>query len=282
MPVAEQIGADGPEFRFEFEPGDDAGSNDQILGAGYIVISEAGQELQALPHGFDMPKEKIDREHWLSFKDFNGDGWQDFVVSRMQVGPDQRLVNNLYQFDPKIRKFFQVDLLSNIGQLSALVPGCAEMKSVGDLGVVKQDAYCFVASTGLWTLQPGLGKSAVFDQAVAGCFGAEASVIACRKSRIELDRQLLMAVRAFRNDRRESLEREVGKRYASTYVKLMNRNHATWLLHRDARCTVQVREQAITVNKLNAAVETCRFERAREQHTGYKNRLLKLAAAKGS
>lgn len=282
MPVAEQVGADGPGLLFEFEPGDGAGSNDQVFGAGYIVISEAGQEIQALPHSFEMPKQQIDREHWLSFKDFNGDGWQDFVVSRMQVGPGQLPINSLYQFDPKIRKFFQVNLLSNVGHVSALVPGCAEIKSRDDPGVVKQNAYCFVASTGRWTLQPGLNNSVVSDLAQAACLSVETGLTRCRKARMELDRQLLVLVRAFRNDRRESLEREVGKHYASTYVRQMNRNHVTWLRYRDARCMAQVREQAIPVNKLGAAVESCRFERAREQYAGYKNRLLTLAVEKGS
>lgn len=150
-----------------------------------------------------------------------------------------------------------------------------------DHDAVKQDAYCFAASTDRWTLRPGLGTSVVSNLVEAGCSGAEAGLIACRKSRIELDRQLLILVREFRNDRRTSLERELGKRYASTYVTHMDRHHRTWLLYRDTRCTALVREQAVPVNRLRAAEESCRFEQAREQHAGYKGRLLKLATAKG-
>lgn len=276
--LTQQVSAGGPSLRFDFELGDDAGSDEAVLGAGYIVVSQEGQEIQALPHAFEMAKEAIPRDRWLTFQDFNGDGQMDFVVTRMLAEETGQAITSLYQMDPKTGKYFQIEPLSNVGEISAAMPGCVNLKSGSDRGSTRQDVYCYAKQASKWIRQPGLGHQDLPDLAEAGCGGAAGGLIACRKSRIELDRQLLALVREVRNGRRDSLQKEVNKVYASAYVKHMDRNHRTWLLYRDSRCTTQVREQAVPVGELGSATESCRFEMAREQLTSYRKRLVQLAA----
>lgn len=277
-PMTQQVGADGPPLHFDFELGDEAGSDEKVLGAGFIVVRREGREIQALPHAFEMPKEAIDRNHWLSFKDFNGDGQLDFVVTRMLTGDTGQAITSLYQMDAKTGKYFQVVSLSNVGEISAALPGCVNLKSRDERGAARRQVYCYAKQASKWIHQPGLGRQEVRDLAEAGCAGSAAGLIDCRKSRIELDRQLLSLLRELRNGRRDSLLQEVNRGYASAYVKHMDRGHRTWLLYRDARCTTQVREQAVPVGELGAATESCRFEMAREQLTSYQKRLVDLAA----
>lgn len=276
-PLTQAVHADGPVLRFEFELGDDAGADETVLGAGYIVVSQEGREVQALPHAFEMAKAAIPRDRWLTFRDFNGDGQMDFVVTRMQAGPSAPAVTSLYQMDPGTGKFFQVEPLSDVGEVSAAMPGCVSLKLRDDRGAARQDVYCYAQQTSKWLRQPGLGSVDIPDLAQAGCAGSAAGLMACRKSRIELDRQLLVLVREVRNGRRDSLQREVSKGYASVYVKHMDRDHRTWLLYRDARCTTQVRERAVPVEALGAATESCRFEMARDQLASYRKRLVQVA-----
>ena len=276
-PLTQEVSADGPSLRFDFELGDDAGSEESVFGAGYIVVSQDGREIQALPHAFEMPREDIPRDQWLTFQDFNGDGQMDFVVTRMAATETGPAVTSLYQMDPKVGKFVQVEPLSNVGEISAALPGCVHLKTRSDLGVARQDAYCYATQASKWVPKPGLGSLEIPDLAEAGCAGTRAGLIACRRSRIELDRQLLTLVREVRNGRRDSLQKEVSKGYASAYVKHMDRNHRTWLLYRDSRCTTQAREKAVPVGELGAATESCRFEMAREQLASYQKRLVQLA-----
>jgi hypothetical protein len=275
-PLTQQVSADGPPLHFDFELGDDAGSDEKILGAGYIVVSRDGREIQALPHAFEMPKESIDRDHWLSFKDFNGDGQLDFVVTRMLTGETGQAITSLYQMDAKTGRYLQVEPLSNVGEISPAMPGCVNLKSRDERGAARHDVYCYAKLASKWIRQPGLGLQEVPDLAEAGCAGSSVGLIACRKSRIELDRQLLSLVREVRNERHDSLQREVSRGYASAYVKHMDRDHRTWLLYRDSRCTTQVREHAVPVGELGAATESCRFEMAREQLNTYNKRLVRL------
>ena len=267
--LTQQVSADGPVLHFDFELGDEAGSDEAVLGAGYIVVSQKGQEIQALPHAFEMPREAIPRDGWLTFDDFNGDGQMDFVVTRMMAAEAGQAITSLYQMDPKTGKYFQVEPLSNVGEILAAMPGCINLKSGSDRGSTRQDVYCFARQASKWLRQPGLAHQV--------CEGAAGGLIACRKSRIELDRQLLVLVREVRNGRRDSLQKEVGKVYASAYVKHLDRNDRTWLLYRDSRCTTLVREQAVPVGELGAATEACRFAMAREQLTSYRTRLVQLA-----
>jgi len=276
-PLTQAVRADGPALRFEFELGDEAGADEAVLGAGYIVVSQEGREVQALPHAFEMPKAAIPREQWLTFQDFNADGQMDFVVTRMQAGATAPAVTSLYQMDAKTGKFFQVQSLSDVGEIGAAMPGCVSLKLKDDRGALRQDVYCYAQQASRWLRQPGLGAVEIPDLAQAGCAGSAAGLMACRKSRIELDRQLLGLVREVRNGRRDSLQREVSKGYASVYVKHMDRDHRTWLLYRDARCTTQVRERAVPVEALGAATESCRFEMARDQLASYRKRLVQVA-----
>ncbi len=277
-PITHMVSVDGPLLRFDFELGDDAGSDEAVLGAGYIVVSREGREIQALPHAFEMPKESIPRDQWLTFQDFNGDGQMDFVVTRVLTGKAGEAVASLYQMDAKSGRFFQVEPLSNVGEISVAMPGCLSLRSRDDREVVLQHVYCYAHKTSRWVRQPGLGSLDVPDLAEAGCTGTRSALMACRKSRIELDRQLLTLLREVRNGRRDTLQRDVNKGYASAYVKHMDRNHRTWLLYRDSRCTTQVREHAVPVDALGAAIESCRFEMAREQLSSYQKRLTQLAA----
>ena len=276
-PLTQAVRPEGPVLQFEFELGDEAGSDEAVLGAGYIVVSQEGREIQALPHAFEMPKTEIPRNQWLTFQDFNGDGQMDFVVTRIQAGPSAPAVTSLYQMDAKTGKFFQVQPLSDVGEVSAAMPGCVSLKLREDRGAARQDVYCYAQQTSKWLRQPGLGTVEIPDLAQAGCAGSAGGLMACRKSRIELDRQLLGLVREVRNGRRDSLQREVNKGYASVYVKHMDRDHRTWLLYRDTRCTTQVRERAVPVDELGAATESCRFEMAREQLASYRKRLVQVA-----
>ena len=57
-PLTQAVHADGPVLRFEFELGDDAGADDAVLGGGYIVVSQEGREVQALPHAFEMAEQR--------------------------------------------------------------------------------------------------------------------------------------------------------------------------------------------------------------------------------
>lgn len=278
-PLTKQVAADGPLLRFEFELGDDAGSDDAVLGAGYIVVSQDGKEIQALPHVFEMPKDAIPRDQWLTFQDFNGDGYIDFLVKRVLTEDTGQAITSLYQMDVKTGKFLQVEPLSNVGDIAVALPGCVQLRFRDDQGTPRQHAYCYASKLAKWVRQPGSGSFDVPDLAVAGCKGPRSALIACRKSRIELDRQLLALVRDVRNGRRDSLQREVSKGYATAYVKHMDRTHRIWLLYRDSRCTTELREQAVAVSELGAATESCRFERAREQLSSYQKRLAHLTAA---
>lgn len=114
--LSQQIGPDAGTLRFDFEFDDKADATEGAVGSGYIVVSRAGKELQALPHAFEMPRSRLDRQTWLDFKDYNGDGLLDFKVTRLFAMDGKLPVDSLYQFDAKTGTFAQVDVVSNAGK----------------------------------------------------------------------------------------------------------------------------------------------------------------------
>ena len=128
--LTQQIGHDAGTLRFDFEFDDKADAVEGEVGSGYIVVSREGKELQALPHAFELPRERLDRQAWLDFKDFNGDGLLDFKVTRLFAMDGKLSVDSLYQFDAKTGNFAQVDVVSNAGEIAATEPGCETLPAV--------------------------------------------------------------------------------------------------------------------------------------------------------
>ena len=58
--LTQQIGLDAGTLRFDFEFDDKADAVEGEVGSGYIVVSRDGKELQALPHAFELPRERLD------------------------------------------------------------------------------------------------------------------------------------------------------------------------------------------------------------------------------
>jgi|GEM_PF-6541528 len=281
--LSQQIGPDAGTLRFSFEFDDKADAVEGEVGSGYIVVSRDGKELQALPHAFELPRERLDRQAWLDFKDFNGDGLLDFKVTRLYALEGTLPVDSLYQFDAKTGNFAQVDAVSNAGEIVATAPGCLSLKVVNAAGTAKQESYCFSPATTRWDRAkaelPKRGKTAVKVSAVCDLFAPE--LISCRRARIEQDRVLLTMVREYRMGKKQALIGSQGKGYAESYARTQHLDHQSWHRYRDARCATQVREQGVAVKALPAATELCRYEWSRDQLRRYKEQVARLGEGNG-
>lgn len=281
--MTQKVGPDGAPLTFAFEFDDKADAADGEVGSGYIVVSQDGKELQALPHAFEMARDRLDRHEWLSFKDFNGDGLLDFKVTRMYVMDGKVPVDSLYQFDPKTGRFAQVDVVSNAGEIQSTAPNCVSLKVVSAAGAAKMESHCYVANSGRWVRgkpESVRNKTQVAERVDAQCEASGPDLIACRRARIEQDKSLLTLVRDYRNGRMQSLQAVHGKDYAQAYARSQDLDHSSWRQYRDARCAAQSREQSVPVKDLLAATELCRYEWARDQLRRYKDQIARLPDGK--
>jgi hypothetical protein len=276
--LTQKVAADTPALSFNFEFDDKADATEGEVGSGYIVVSQDGKELQALPHAFEMPRDRLDRSDWLTFKDFNGDGLLDFKVTRMYVMDGKLPVDSLYQFDLKTGRFGQVDVVSNAGEIQPATANCVSLKLMGASGVPKVESHCYAVASGRWVRgKPEAGrKSPAPERVDAVCDTSTPEVIACRRARIEQDKSLLTLVRDYRTGRMQALQAVHGREYAQAYARTQDLDHSSWRQYRDARCATQSRDQSVPVKALPAAIELCRFEWSREQLRRYKDQIARL------
>lgn len=282
--MTQKVGPEAPELAFSFEFDDKADAAEGEVGSGYIVVSQEGKELQALPHAFEMPRDQLERGEWLQFKDFNGDGLLDFKVTRLYTMEGQLPVDSLYQFDPKTGRYAQIDLVSNAGEIQPSAPNCVSLKVAGASGNPKVESHCYVAASGRWVRgKPAPARrGAAPDRVDAVCDSGAPELVACRRARIEQDKALLTLVRDYRTGRMQSLQAEHGRNYAQAYARHQDLDHSRWREYRDARCATQSREQAVPVKALPASVELCRYEWARDQLRRYKDQMARLGDVKGA
>lgn len=282
--LTQKVGPDAPELAFSFEFDDKADAAEGEVGSGYIVVTQQGKELQALPHAFEMQRDRLDGNGWLQFRDFNGDGLLDFKVTRLYAMDGQLPVDSLYQFDPKTGRYAQIDLVSNAGEIQPSAPNCVSLKVTGALGNPKVENHCYVASSGRWVRgKPGATRrGAAADRVDAVCDSAAPELVACRRARIEQDKALLTLVRDYRAGRMQSLQAEQGRSYAQAYARHQDLDHSRWRGYRDARCATQSREQSVPVKALPATIELCRCEWARDQLRRYKDQMARLGEVKGA
>lgn len=282
--MSRKVGADAPTLSFNFEFDDKAGASEGEVGSGYIVVSQDGKELQALPHAFEMTGDRLDGQQWLNFKDFNGDGLLDFKVTRMYVMDGTLPLESLYQFDPKTGRFAQVDPVSNAGEIQATANNCVSLKVMTASGLPKLENHCYVAATGHWQLaKPEIvarSKRTRSDNADPVCSATSPELIACRKARIGEDKALLSLVRDYRAARMRALLSEQGRAYARAYAKVQDLDHSSWRQYRDARCASQSRERAVPSETLPATIERCRYEWSRDQLQRYKDQIAQLGESK--
>ena len=282
--LTQKPGPDAPTLSFDFEFDDKANATEGEIGSGYIVVSQDGKELQALPHAFEMPRDRLDMADWLVFKDFNGDGLLDFKVTRLYAMDGKLPVESLYQFDAKTGRFAQVDPVSNAGEIQVAAPNCVSLKVAGASGVPKVESHCYVASSGRWVRgKPEMvRKPAQAERVDAVCDVAAPEVVACRRARIEQDKSVLALVREYRTGRMPSLQAAHGKGYAQAYARTQDLDHSRWRQYRDARCATQSRDQSVPARALPAAIELCRYEWARDQLRRYKDQLARLGEGQGA
>jgi hypothetical protein len=276
--LSQEISPDAGTLRFNFEFDDKADAVEGEVGSGYIVVSRDGKELQALPHAFELPRERLDRQAWLDFKDFNGDGLLDFKVTRLYAMDGKLSVDSLYQFDARTGNFAQVDVVSNAGEIATTEPGCLSLKVVNAAGTARQESHCFSPATARWVRAkaelPKTGKAAVKVSAV--CDPLTPELISCRRARIEQDRVLLTMVREYRMGKKQALIGLQGNGYAEAYGRTQQLDHQSWHRYRDARCASQAREQGVAVKALPAATELCRYDWSRDQLRRYKEQVARL------
>lgn len=280
--LTQKVGADTPVLSFDFEFDDKADATEGEVGSGYIVVSQDGKELQALPHAFEMPRGRVDRADWLMFKDFNGDGLLDFKVTRMYVMDGKLPVDSLYQFDPKTGRFGQVDVVSNAGEIEPATANCVSLKLLGASGAPKVESHCYASASGRWVRgkQEAGRKSPATERVDAVCDTANPEVIACRRARIEQDKNLLTVVREYRSGRAQALQAVHGREYAQAYARTQDLDHSSWRQYRDARCAAQSRDQSVPIKALPAAIELCRFEWSRDQLRRYKDQIARVGDSK--
>jgi hypothetical protein len=278
--LTQKIGPEAPELTFDFEFDDKADAAEGEIGSGYIVVSQDGKELQALPHAFEMPRDRLDASDWLVFKDFNGDGLMDFKVTRLYAMDGKLPVDSLYQFDAKSGRFAQVDPVSNTGEIQVSAPNCVSLKVAGSTGSPRVESHCYVAASGRWVRgKPETGRKGA-PPVEAVCDVAAPEVVACRRARIEQDRSLLTLVRDYRTGRMQALQATHGKGYAQAFARSQDLDHSRWREYRDARCAVQSRDQSLPVKDLPGAIELCRFEWTRDQLRRYRDQVARLPEAK--
>ncbi len=277
--LTQKVSSDMPVLSFSFEFDDKADAVEGEVGSGYVVIAQDGKELQALPHAFELPRERLDRANWLQFKDFNGDGLLDFKVTRMYALGGQLPVETLYQFDSKTGRFAQVDVLSNAGEIQGTSDRCVSLKVQAASGSAKTEEHCYATNSARWVrgkTEAGKKSPAVARVDVV-CDSVAPELIACRRARIEQDKSLLTLVREYRKGRMQALASLHGSAYAQAYARTQDLDHSSWSQFRDARCSAQSRERAIPVKDLPAAVELCRYDWSRDQLRRYKDQIARLS-----
>lgn len=278
--LTQRVGPDAPTLSFAFEFDDKADASEGEIGSGYIVVSRDGQEIQALPHAFEMPRDRLDGKAWLDFRDFNGDGLMDFKVTRLFAMDGKLAIDSLYQFDARTGNFASVDTVSNAGEMAVSAPGCVSLKVLNAAGAIKLESHCFSPAAGKWTRSKpdAAQKGSVAARADAVCEPMQPELVSCRRARIEQDRALLTVVREYRMGKKQALAGTQGKGYAEAYARTQDLDHQSWQRHRDARCAAEARERGVDVKALPAATELCRYDWSRDQLRRYKDQMARLGA----
>ncbi|WP_234262920.1 hypothetical protein [Hydrogenophaga sp. NFH-34] len=272
------LGEGGASLRVDFVLGDGAGADEGRFGPGFIVVSQAEAELQAIEHHFTVPRSQIDAKGWLRFEDFNGDGWQDFVVTHGTSAASGLPVMSLYQFDPRQRRFVPVAPVSKRGELQAAGPGCVALRYAEDGRQPEQERFCFSAQAGRWVQQVA-APGALTNAEVAGpCEGGTPDLARCRQARVALDKSLQAQWGGYRNAMGQLLTRSNGKQHATQFMRHSQASHAAWLQYREAFCATHVREQALPARWFHSGIESCKYDMARQQLQQYETQRLRLQA----
>ncbi|GAA6140865.1 lysozyme inhibitor LprI family protein [Hydrogenophaga sp. 5NK40-0174] len=276
-PQKVNVASDAVTYHFDFVFGDGAGTaSSKHFGAGFIVVTQDGKEVQAIAHNFELPRSALDRQGWMQFGDLNNDGWQDFMVPhRMTNGVT---VMSLYEYDSKAERFAPVGKLSGLGEISRAAPGCVQVtRALTAEGAADRQNFCYSKQTGQWVAQIApLSADDVLD-ADAGCAGATPDAKACRKSRMALEKTLKGELQTYGKSYQGVLTESKNKQYAARFVRNTNVEHRAWLRYRDARCNAYVREQGFDRKLFDSAIEACRYDLSVAQLHEYRLRNARLA-----
>jgi hypothetical protein len=276
--VYTEVGRGMGTLSFDFELDNKTERDSSQVGSGYIVVQRDGKELQALPHAFEMAPEQLDSKAWLVFDDFNGDGFMDFKVAKSAATDKQLPLDSVYQFDRKTGKFVLVDALSGVGLVNATTPGCVSLGLLTASGEPKQESLCFATASSQWMFaKPGAGRDQLAKAlAEPQCDPLAPSVKPCQKARIQVEARLRSLMAEYRAGKKQSLQKEQGKRYADAYGKTFDWDYLSWRRFRDARCAMQARENAVSPKDLPAATALCRFDWTRDQLRRYEEQVARL------
>lgn len=274
----QDVGRGAGTLSFSFEVDNKAEKAENMVGSGYIVVQRDGKEIQALPHIFEMPPERLDPKAWLVFADFNGDGLIDFKAAREDSAGGQLPLDSVYQFDRKSGTFALVDALSGVGEVVASTPGCVALKLQTAGGDAKAESLCYATASSKWVFsKPGMGRDQVAKaQSETACDPLAPNLKACQLARVEVEARISKLTREYRTSKRMLLQREQGKGYADAYAKTFDWDYLSWRRYRDARCAVQAREQALSVRDLPAATALCRYDWSLDQLRRYEEQVSRL------
>ena len=276
--LTQDIGRGAGALAFAFELDNKADKEDGQVGSGYIVVLRDDKELQALPHVFEMQPSELDAKAWLEFADFNRDGFMDFKVARAATAKGQLPLESVYQFDRASGTFALVEALSGVGRVSVTTPGCVGLDLLTADGAAKQESLCFATASDKWVFsKPGVSRDqAARAQSAQQCDPLAPSLKACQLARTEAEARLQKLMREYRSGKKKALQKDQGKGYAEAYAKTFDWDHLSWRRYRDARCAVQVREQALSPRDLPAATALCRYDWTRDQLRRYEEQVARL------
>ena len=276
--LTQDIGRGAGTLEFAFELDNKADKVDSQVGTGYIVVLRDGKELQALPHVFEMQPSELDAKAWLEFADFNRDGFVDFKVARVAPVNGQLPLESVFQFDRASGTFALIEALSGVGKVNVTTPGCVGLDLLTADGAAKQERLCFATAGAKWVFaKPGVGRDqAARAQTAQQCDPLAPSLKACQLARTEAEARLQKLMREYRSGKKKALQKDQGKGYAEAYAKTFDWDHLSWRRYRDARCAVQVREQALSPKELPAATALCRYDWTRDQLRRYEEQVARL------
>ncbi len=271
------VSADAVTYHFDFVFDDAAKSNDsENFGAGYIVVTQEGKEVQAIAHDFALPRSELDSQGWLQFADLNNDGWQDFLVPHRLVG--DVLVMSLYEYNNEIGRFVPVEKFNGLGEINRAGAGCVQVTLANTGDANPRENYCYSAQAKQWVPQVSSLPVDAVASADAGCAGATPDFKGCRKARRALDKDLQNELQNYSKARQGMLSDQKNKAYAARFVRNSKVAHQAWLRYRDARCNAYVREQGFDSKLFNSAIESCRYDLSLHQLHQYRARNARMGA----
>lgn len=277
LTVSEETAAE--TLTFEFIQGEDAGLDEQRLGAGFIVVSRQGQEIQAIEHAFEMSLTELKQRDWIEFLDLDGDGRSDFVVPVGLSSDGSTPIMAAYRFQSETQAFEMVESISNLGEVSALGASCVAVRYAHDVAPASQGRYCFAQTLNRWVQQVPVSPGTPVADEGAACAGATPNLLPCRQSRMALDKELQAVHHSVRQGRREQLAHSNGRQYANQFAKVSAASHNAWLRYRDTRCASHVRAQALPAKLMAPAVEACKHDMALQQMEQYRDQQMRLRAS---